>query len=50
MDRRSFLKSLLSLPVVALFRPDKSVIAVGRDVSLLDSVIAGFQYYQGERV
>lgn len=47
MDRREFIKSLLAVPLVAACpgrTPD-----TGR-VLLLDSVIAGFRYYRGEKV
>lgn len=46
MERRSFLKSVLLVP----FAFSAAGEAKDRSVLLLESVVAGFQYYRGERV
>lgn len=54
MDRRNFLKSLLglaSLPFILPFPQDKpEANSKPKEVLLLETVVAGFFYYQGEKV
>jgi hypothetical protein len=50
VKRREFLKSLIAIPV-AFFYPAKLQEGIARhNILLLDSVIAGFQYYEGEKI
>jgi len=53
MKRRDFLKALIALPIASFFYPlpfsDKSI-HKSRTYILLDSVVAGFRYYEGEHI
>jgi hypothetical protein len=50
VQRRSFIKALFGLPFVVLGSRLNKPEPEARNILLLDTVIAGFQYYQGEKV
>jgi len=50
MDRRSFIKSILSLPLFSFFLPLKEGIERYEKILLLDTVVAGIRYYDAERI
>jgi len=50
MDRRYFLKYLTTLPLIIFNLKDYNFPKKSENVTLLETQLAGFQYYGGENV
>ena len=50
MDRRIFIKSILTLPFFAFLQPFKQNPEKTRKILLLDTVVAGISYYEAEKI
>jgi len=50
MDRRGFLKSLAGLPLVFIYPWRLTARGTSQSVILLETRLAGFQYYNGEKL
>jgi hypothetical protein len=50
VKRREFLKSLITIPIVLFYLAKLQEGIARHSILLLDSVIAGFQYYEGEKI
>ncbi|HOP86549.1 MAG TPA: HIRAN domain-containing protein [Syntrophorhabdaceae bacterium] len=50
MDRRSFIKSIFSLPFFTFFLPLKKGTEKSKNILLIETVVAGIRYYDAERI
>ncbi len=53
MKRRDFLKALIALPIASFFYPlpfNPEKLQEIESLILLDTVVAGYQYYKGEKI